>query len=362
MIESDVYREQGIVGSPFRLLAAAAYHDELLSRIPQCQERVLLQSMNVEFGPYVLPVLESMIDRANDIRVKLKLDGHIAAQDSVKVTGHVISALRGARNNRWQTGRDTLKRLAKNGGEIMYSNMPGHLGFFFPFIWRNHIKLSILDNVAYVGGINLDDDNLESEDFMVAIDDPVIVAYVAGVFEEVDGPPGPDRRKSSDDGRTQVLLDRGVIGQSVITDTISEMVNSARKSIRIVSQYPPDAPMLVALKNATRRGVRVELVIQGNVHDITHILNRAFSVLPEFWHDENDMSFETVNFNGSLHGKLLLVDTEAKGGGKVLFGSHNIATSMGKRVGMTELSIASSDPLLVATMERYYEGLRKVVA
>lgn len=355
-----------------RVLPARPYYDEFLSSIPKCQDRVFLQTMNVEFGPLVLPILDAMTERSGslndsgyEVPVVLKMDGNTVTQDIVKVSGHIIALMRGKRNNRWKAGRNRLEKLKEIGGKIIPTNVPDGLGFLKLYAQRNHIKLAVLDNVAYVGGINLDDDNFESEDFMVAFHDPAIVEPLAGIFERVNDIHGEDEEIVCNE-YTRILLDRGEKGKSIVSDEIENMVNSARSSIRIVSQYPPDEAMRVALQKARARGVKVELILPGNVHDLTHIFNGGRSMLQEFWNNENetvrDKPLPTKYFKGPLHSKLLLVDTDLDGQGKVLFGSHNITTSMGKHVGMTELSIASTDPALVSHLDNYYQGLKERLA
>ena len=58
--------------------------------------------------------------------------------------------------------------LAAAGARVRVTNPVGPLGIYYPA--RNHKKLIVADDVAYIGGINFSDHNFAWRDFMLRID------------------------------------------------------------------------------------------------------------------------------------------------------------------------------------------------
>jgi cardiolipin synthase len=121
---------------------------------------------------------------------------------------------------------------------------------------RNHKKLIVADDVAYIGGINFSDHNFAWHDLMLRIEAPGPAAFLAADFEATwrgeaalaearfDG-----LHLSALDGRTNV---RGFA-------PLLEAIAAAQRHICVVSPYL-SFPFIGALADAANRGVDVELL------------------------------------------------------------------------------------------------------
>ncbi|MEO6338797.1 MAG: phosphatidylserine/phosphatidylglycerophosphate/cardiolipin synthase family protein [Caulobacteraceae bacterium] len=122
--------------------------------------------------------------------------------------------------------------------------------------FRNHKKLIVADDVAYIGGINFSDHNFQWGDLMLRIEDPVIASRLAVDFGDTFA------------GRPRSWVERfpgvGLYGMdgrdnpSGFADLLAE-IDRAQDTICVVSPYLT-FPFLDALERAAERGVAVQLI------------------------------------------------------------------------------------------------------
>jgi cardiolipin synthase len=121
---------------------------------------------------------------------------------------------------------------------------------------RNHKKLIIADNVAYVGGINFSEHNFAWRDFMVRIEGERAADFLAADFQATwTGAPRPASLSLA--GLALRSLD-GRSNQAFFSE-VEAMIAAARRDIVVMSAYltfPFDAPLAAA----ARRGVAVRLI------------------------------------------------------------------------------------------------------
>lgn len=110
--------------------------------------------------------------------------------------------------------RAMFARLASEGVRVRMTNPVGP--FFARYPARNHKKLILADNVAYIGGINFSDHNFAWNDFMLRLEGPAAADFLGADFEATfTGAPRPARadlgelRLYSMDGRSNVEIVRG---------------------------------------------------------------------------------------------------------------------------------------------------------
>jgi cardiolipin synthase len=121
---------------------------------------------------------------------------------------------------------------------------------------RNHKKLILADDVAYIGGFNFSDHNFAWHDLMLRIEAPGPAAFLAGDFDATwrgEAEPGEARF----DGLCLCALD-GRTNSSGFAP-LFEAIAQASEHICIVSPYL-SFPFVEALADAARRGVDVELL------------------------------------------------------------------------------------------------------
>ncbi len=154
---------------------------------------------------------------------------------------------------------------------------------------RNHKKLIVADDVAYIGGINFSDHNFSWHDAMLRIADPDAVDWLVRDFAATwAGKPVPSRAKfgpltlGSLDGRHNRQ------GFSAVLDAIG----AAQRSVEVVSAYPT-FPFIDAMGDAVARGVHVDIYTplpnnKPNVRDYLLSAARPMGIrvrlLPEMTH------------------------------------------------------------------------------
>ena len=121
---------------------------------------------------------------------------------------------------------------------------------------RNHKKLIVADDVAWIGGINFSDHNFAWPDMMLRLDARWAADFLAGDFTATwEGRQAP--AAVTRDALTLVALDgrSNAAGFAPLLDAI----DAAERSITMVSAYPT-FPFVDRLEAAARRGVAVEII------------------------------------------------------------------------------------------------------
>ena len=194
---------------------------------------------------------------------------------------------------------------------------------------RNHRKILVVDQkIGYIGSCNLTDPKLFKPDDGVWVD---LMARVEGPFAEslsvvlaadfIFDDIGPDFKPEHlaefptetihPDRRgpavAQLVPSGPEMEQSVIYETIVSAIFSATHRVRIVTPYfVPDEAILLALGNAARRGVSVELIVpaDGDSLMVTYASSAAFDTLLE-------AGVRIGKFNGGmLHTKAFVLDED----------------------------------------------------
>jgi cardiolipin synthase len=121
---------------------------------------------------------------------------------------------------------------------------------------RNHKKLIVADDVAYVGGINFSDHNFAWRDFMVRIQGQKAADFLAADFAATwAGAPRPASEQL--DGLRLISL-AGRSNHDFFTEA-EAMIGAARREIVVMSAYLT-FPFTAPLAAAARRGVVVKLI------------------------------------------------------------------------------------------------------
>lgn len=344
----------------FEVLTPLRFLYDLKLELENARKRVFVQAMHLNSGYFVDAVI-SWFGQAGQkgLDVRLNIDSsskngkgdHAYYQDKFLPT-------KGASLRSFQHKRDEqlLKNLQKSAVKVTFTNPPDAIEeHVFPtFFGRDHRKMVIIDDIAYIGGLNLADDNFKSADFVVKITSPQIVTKLAKIFEWVN-----DARPRKDfgtyvNGQTNIFIDSGKRGESLILDTAVNLANNACQSIRAVTILAPDGKLLTSLCDAQKRGVYVEDITSNpkGAKNLFGTVNIANLILMRFWGKDIPLRF----FQGDLHAKLLLVDIEDPEKAVALFGSHNLATR-GVQLGTMEISIMSTNPVLISNLKCFYDRL-----
>ena len=150
--------------------------------------------------------------------------------------------------------REMFRGMRTAGVGVRFTNPMGPLLWALAF--RNHKKLIVADDVAYIGGINFSDHNFGWRDLMLRIEGAGPADRLAEDFEA--SWEGRSRSWGEDFGELRLF---GLDGQdnAPAFNALMAEIDAARREIWIVSPYLT-FPFLDALAQAAARGVRVQLV------------------------------------------------------------------------------------------------------
>ena len=285
------------------LVGAPAFWKTAEADIARARRRVLVQAMTWEGDSAGLAVADAVIaSGAADRRVLVDDYSRLVISD--RWVGGTPETLEPALRDELAATHAMFASLIAAGVGVRRTNPVGPGLINYPA--RNHKKLIVADDAAYIGGINFSDHNFAWHDFMLRIEGAEVADWLAEDFAATfAGVPragsiaGPSLSLYSMDGRSN----------SVIFAQIAERIAGARQEITVISPYLtfPVTDMLAA---AARLGVRVRLITPWASNKPT-VRDYLFSVADR-------SGFEVTPLAEMIHLKGILIDGE-----QLLVGSTN---------------------------------------
>lgn len=334
----------------FAVLSPLEFLEDIELEAKSAKKRVWGQAMEVEPGEFVnrlLCLIESAAEQGLDAR--LNVDHYsLIATDGIP---NILSVFGLKMNERLRLRKQTFQTVMEKGAKITFINPPSLLEHLIITMGRNHMKIFLIDNIAWIGGVNFADGYFKRQDIMVKITDEAIVDPIAQVFMQVH----EDKLHHDEILQTKhnatLFIDSGQTGKSVILDCAVRMVEKANHLVQIATAFIPDGAFLEALIDAENRGVRVELAVPppGRTIGVYRIVNQMSQIQMRLRNTHFTIYYE----KNPVHAKILLVDKAI-----VLFGSHNFLTK-GVLMRTGELALQSSDKTLVANVSDFYSSLSK---
>ena len=139
-------------------------------------------------------------------------------------------------------------------------------------------------------------------------------------------------------------------GQNVVTAQMIRMVEEARETIEITSFFfKPVTPLLVALFDAARRGVRVD--VYHSHRDALPATDLAWIASAVTYGRLLDAGIQVYENRHGEHSKLVLVDRA-----RVAFGSYNFEDAAHDR--LAEAMLVSRDARAIDPAASIFDGLR----
>lgn len=217
------------------------------------------------------------------------------------------------------------------------------------FTGRTHSKWCIADDKIFsFGGVNLYHGGIDNVDYMFTLEDSKLADRLV---EEQKRIQNAERRSSNyssvvyEYGDDTVLIDGGIIGQSVIYRRAVELAEEAAH-ITFVSQYCPTGRLSRILSNK-----KVDLYFNRpqQADGLNRMVLRVALLLTRL-----KTRYKKARY---LHAKCLIFTMED--GAKVaLTGSHNFAYT-GVLLGTREIALETHDPVIIAQLENF---IKKEVA
>lgn len=319
----------------FEVLKPNDFLQDFILEVGRAKRRAWVQTMYMRPGKVTTQVLTILkTAAAQGINTKVHLDwydlltqkAHFTLQD--------------------QANKSVLiSDLQSVGAKILFTNPPNLIEKILPYKGRNHMKMTIVDDVAYLGGTNFGDEDFNCLDFMVKITDKAIVETIVNQFIEVDKNQLLEDKKTYVNNDTTILVDAGKSGRSIILDNAINIIKQAERSILHVSQFVPDGKFLRALHSMYKRKIKVEVITttknQSNkVFALVHKLNQLEMSI-------RNWQIPVTFYRFNVHAKLTIVDETI-----ALFGSHNMSEK-GVIMGTAEITIQSKNKALLRDLTAF---------
>jgi len=338
----------------FEILSPHDYFIALQKGIPKATRRVWLKTMNFEVDPIfgsLSHLMKASAKQHVDTRFScdwftlMVTDGQL---DNVRSLNRERNQFR---RSRQRNKREALIDLENSGVQVFVTNPPkNRLSQLNPGSGRNHIKIAIIDDTAYLGGINLSDKDFKREDFMIQIEEPGVVNALAELYANT---PANDTIIGCSD-ETSLLIDSGTKGQSIILDTVSQAISNSKTSIIITSQFALDRPIIKYLDDAVYQGKQVVVVV-SDPSKITETIPWFFD-RANYWIERGvQLRIPTFEYPNWVHFKVALIDAHTPH--QILFaGTHNFS-GKGVNWGNEEAAIVTTDGHLISAFDSRLSNL-----
>ena len=228
-------------------------------------------------GDQIFPPMLAAIDAAKR-RISFETYIYSAARSGVKVT--IVADSVGAIS----IGSTHEQRLRSAGAKLYYFNPPRWYSLE-EVNYRTHRKILVIDgDVAFTGGVGVADHWLGNaqdadhwRDTQVKIEGPIVRLLEAVFYEDLVESASDEAVTPELDDDATVLDESGasMLVRSSPTGGASDLkrlylliVAGARKTLDIETPYfVPDESTMWSLEDAVRRGVRVRILVEGDITD-----------------------------------------------------------------------------------------------
>ena len=324
-----------------KLISPTQYVRDATDAANRAKKRVYILSMVLADHEATRPLIEALKNAA-----KRGVDVSVAAD--VFTYGEISGGFLPLRY--YSPGsRDTkrmVKSLKKAGVHFTWLGR----GRVTLFHGRTHSKWCVIDDTVFTfGGVNLYEGGVHNIDYMFKQNNPRLANRLVAEQLRIKKAERSSTNFPStiyeEDNTTSVLIDGGIVGQSVIYSRVIELAEQA-KHITFVSQYCPTGKLARILKTKSS-------TVYYNRPFQADGLNRLAIKWGQFF-----TGLKTQYKNPRyLHAKCMIFTMED--GSKIaLSGSHNFAYT-GVLLGTREIALQTSDPAIISQLEHF---IRKEVA
>ncbi len=312
------------------LVGAAAFWARARADMARARRRVLVQAMTFEADDAGRGVAGAVLAAtAADRRVLVDDYSRNVINDTMLPLPFRPQSVR-------REAADTLAMfadLAARGVGVRITNPV--LGRPLRYPLRNHKKLLVLDDVAYIGGINFSDHNFAWHDLMLRIEGAVSADWLAADFGR-DWAGQPLGARTGFGSFDLISLDGDGARNAALFAPLLDLVAGARRSVEMISAYPT-MPFIAPMAAAARGGARVVLyssaasnkpVVRDYLAAVAGPAGIELRLLPDM-----------------THAKALLVDGET-----LLLGSSNFNFASHRT--SSDYIAVLRDPALIAAFDR----------
>jgi cardiolipin synthase len=213
-----------------------------------------------------------------------------------------------------------------------------------PWRGRTHTKFCVVDDTVYsFGGVNLDDQGVTNVDFMLRVEDPRLADDVTRIYRRIrkaNTKAVGHRSMALKYGKDQVLVDGGIVGDSII---YRRAVKYAKESERVllISQYCPTGELV---REITGRPHELWFNPPRNASFFNRLLIRVSMLVTR--------TSTRYRRDQYLHAKCIVF--YLKGGKRVaITGSHNFVWG-GVALGTREIALQTTNAKVIDQIEHFF--------
>lgn len=324
---NDTSDSSGSHQKRYQLLINDEFWDDMYRELDRARERVYMQFMTFEGDETGLrlgrklkevkgkgPDVKMLVDRYTDFFVSNKYYLDPTVEDEVKET------------------RKMMQDLIDHGVELKRTRPFGSPQVFF--LARNHKKIIVIDDVCYLGGINVSDHNHEWHDFMVKIIHPELVQIVIEDF------------LANFRGIEQDFLKWNIMTNTYLEKTYYSLIEHAKEEIIISSPYIIDLHLAKIFRK--KKHIRRSLLTLAQYN------YKLYNIMSDYlYHLLARDGTEISRYTDFSHAKFMIIDRKI-----LLLGSSNFGTE--SFVSKEEIGIVIFDEDFVKEfIERMYTDNQK---
>ncbi len=325
---------------------------DFLETAKRAKKRIWLQSMNYDPSPETYSIEKVLVEQGKkgvEIRVNIDWVSERFYDHSFEYFPElpVFSAKeRKALNKKRQ---ESLQRVRDAGGHVVITNTPSYLKSFFPIAGRNHIKMYIVDDTVWMGGVNLVQDGFSNVDGMIKTNDVRFLEAMTSQFFKVNELRSPEHYSVELADNLELLIDNGKVGHSLIYNQANDAIQQAHSEIQLYSQIMPTGKLLSNLIAQSKNGVNVSFTTSNDDDDVFVSFPEVLFFKQFKLKIRNNPFFTLKHLDQKLHLKLLLIDNK-----EFFFGSHNLS-QVGVQLGTEEIMLHGTDEAFVQKFKNVYE-------
>jgi len=333
-----------------------------LTMIREATEFLYLSTFYIEYDRYGIELLAALLDaQRRGVAVNLLVDGFgqllggvlmtseskraLAAQlDELRGSGAVVTAYRPEHylQRRLGGGQHVKIQVSETGEAIFGSSNVTRSSFEgwneYSVSLRGPVVRTLLESYREIGG-QVDDGHLsrlgEAVETGSTQTRPIELEYWLCNPNLLQGRLGPI----------------GWRGKNVVTSQMVAMVQQARETIALTSFFfKPFPPLMAALLDASRRGVRVE--VYHSHRDALPTTDLAWIASAASYEQLLSVGVQVYENRHGEHSKLVLVDRA-----RVAFGSYNFEDAAHDR--LAEAMLVSRDPRAIDPAVSIFDDLRR---
>ncbi len=346
----------------YTLYTGPEYRAALLKNLQKIgkEDRVLLLTMTFDpTEPPIREIMDAVVLAAKEgAHVTVGIDAHAFMLPNGK-TGLIPRYNAGSQSSQNYPSTENKQHYidtinSTTHGTAAVINKHGN-SIGLPIAGRSHIKIALVNDQIYIGGCNLQDSHFV--DMMIGWESKKEADILYRTLRPIVLQGNSKQALQATDKKiilndeASIFIDAGTRNQSLIFDEAMKMIDSAKEWILMTCQYFPNSTTARHLRNAKKRGVKVEIIYTHPGHHgrLGGLGQKASISFEKLRNPASLFSDGLARQDPFVHAKLIASD---KG---VMIGSHNYVRA-GVLLGTAEIALKSSDGKLAEEAVKTIRG------